>query len=97
MIEIYCLRNCFYCDKSLKLLQVYKIPYKLTWVTDSDKIFFKKQHNMNTFPQIFYLEKSKKIKIGGNEQLEYLISILDMIYKFKFDLKIINGLMKYVS
>ena len=50
---------------------------------------------MDTFPQIFLITKQNKYLIGGNEQFEYLISIMDMISKFKFNINIINAFQQY--
>ena len=96
MLELYCLKNCHYCDNSIYLCKIYKIPNKIIFIDNSNKNKYKKKHKMNTFPQIFLKTKQNKYLIGGNDEFEYLISILDMINKFKFNINIINCLQKYV-
>lgn len=95
MLELYCLKNCYYCDNSLNLCKNYKIPNKVIFVKNEEKEKYKKKHKMNTFPQIFFKTKENKYLIGGNEEFEYLISIMDMLSKFKFNINIINCLQKY--
>ena len=95
MLELYCLKNCYYCDNSLRLCKVYNIPHKVIFIEQNNKEKYKKKHKMDTFPQIFLMTKQNKYLIGGNEHFEYLISIMDMISKFKFNINIINAFQQY--
>ena len=95
MLELFCLKNCYYCDNSLRLCNVYNIPHNVYFIEQKDKEKCKKKHKMNTFPQIFLKTKDKQYKIGGNEEFEYLISIMDMLSKFKFNINILNLLQPY--
>ena len=64
----------------------------------------KKKHNMPTFPQIFYRNKKKSFKIGGNDELinklkhcNILGNLLNNSFKMdsiKTDLLIIKDLYK---
>ena len=71
-LEIYSLIGCPYSIKSESLLKLYKpIIHK---ISQNDKDKYKQQNNMNTFPQIFLLDDSKKIMIGGYSDVKNLLS-----------------------
>jgi glutaredoxin len=96
MLKLYCLKNCYYCDNSLRLCKVYNIPHNVIFIQENNKDKYKKKLKTNTFPQIYLTNNSKNYIIGGNEQFEYLISILDMLKKFNFNIKIIELLKPYI-
>jgi len=87
MIHLYIINGCPFCHKAELLLSSLKIKTKKITVNTIDKTKYKKLHGMNTFPQILYVEKNKKYKIGGLDELEYLISIVEIKKKFDFDYK----------
>ena len=79
MIHIYTLDYCSYCNYALGLLKKHKILHKNFVVGSYDeKEKIKRQNGMNTFPQVFLLDKKcnkmKKLdcrmKVGGSEDLE---------------------------
>ena len=51
---------------------------------------------MNTFPQIFLVKEKKKYKIGGFDELEYLISIVEIKKKFKFNYQLVSFFEKQI-
>jgi glutaredoxin len=78
MFLIYSLETCPHCKRAISILnelkKTRKIPYEIHNVKTSDKAYYKKKNNMQTFPQIFYrVEKEKFIKIGGADDLEKLV------------------------
>jgi glutaredoxin len=72
MIVLYVLETCPYCNKALQTLKDNKIKHKSIVVknTEEEKLFYKRQNNMTTFPQIFVqTNKDHFIKIGGYNDL----------------------------
>jgi glutaredoxin len=90
MIHLYIISGCPFCHKAELLLNSLKINTKKITVKTIDKLKYKRQHKMNTFPQILYVKDDKKYKIGGLDELEYLISIVEIKKKFNFDYKTIS-------
>lgn len=71
MFILYLKPGCPYCEESKKLILHYKLKYKfITVENEQRRELLKKQHNMSTFPQIFYELNNKKYKIGKNEDLK---------------------------
>jgi glutaredoxin len=65
MIHIYVLDGCPYCEAAIAELEKQKIPFISYVVTGNLKNKLKKEHKMDTFPQIFAdIEKLKTIKKG---------------------------------
>ena len=72
MIILYVLETCPYCNNAIKILKENKIKYKTIIVENNEesKNFYKKQNNMNTFPQIFMqMDKDNYMKVGGYDNL----------------------------
>lgn len=90
MINIYVIDGCPFCYKSKLLLKTLKIRFKEINVKENEKCKYKKMNKMNTFPQIFYVKNNEKLKIGGFDELEFLISLVEIKKKFNFNNKIIN-------
>jgi len=90
MIHLYIISGCPFCHKTELLLNSLKIKTRKIMVKTSDKLKYKKLHKMNTFPQILYVKNNKQYKIGGLDELEYLISIVEIKKKFNFDYKTIS-------
>ena len=70
MFILYLKPGCPYCEQSKKIIQDNNFKHK--FITESDyekREKLKKKHNMSTFPQIFYKDKKKSYKIGGNDEL----------------------------
>jgi glutaredoxin len=73
-IIIYKLEGCPFSIKAADILKKYP-DTKIINIKHNDKNSFKKQNNMNTFPQIFYMFDIKEFKIGGYNDLKYLLYI----------------------
>ena len=74
MFKIFLKPGCPYCAETVSLLKKYKLKYKEHTEPNPEKReILKKKHNMNTFPQIFYISNKKNILIGGNDQLKQKI------------------------
>ena len=74
-IMIYSLDGCPYSMDAERIVQQSKIPHHIVKVSRDENLknFYKQRHNMNTFPQIFYIRKngnkSQFDKIGGRDEL----------------------------
>ena len=78
MIEIYVLEGCPYCNNALSLLKNSGKKYKKIIVNPNKKDYYKKRHNMETFPQILIKSKKMYITLGGNSDLMKAFEILDI-------------------
>ena len=70
MFILYLKPGCPYCEQSKKIIE--DNNFKHEFITESDyekREKLKKKHKIPTFPQIFYKNKKKTFKIGGNEDL----------------------------
>lgn len=84
MIILYVLETCPYCQNAIQELKNNKIKHKTIIVnnTEEDKNYYKKQNNMNTFPQIFMqLKKEEYMKLGGYDDLLEIINTCKNIKK----------------
>ena len=80
MIILYVLDGCPYCNNSLRVLKEKNLTHKSIVVKNSEKDFYKKQNDMNTFPQIFMkIDKDNFMKIGGNDDLMEIFENCDNI------------------
>lgn len=99
MIVLYVLKNCPYCNNSLKVLKENNIKYKEIVVenTEEQKKIYKLQSGMNTFPQIFVkVNKNNFIKIGGNDDLEKLISKCKDLKKTGISIDAVHHMYKFL-
>ena len=78
MIEIYVLEGCPYCNNALSLLKNSNKKYKMIVGSSSKKDYYKKRHNMETFPQILIKSKKMYVTLGGNSDLMKAFEILDI-------------------
>jgi len=75
--ELFVIEGCPFCNKSLKLMKDSKIKHKVVVVPPEKKAFYKKAHQMNTFPQVFYHKKNGSIiKVGDSNDLQNLVQII---------------------
>lgn len=86
---IYSLEGCPYSMKSESLLKLYK-P-KIFKVSQSEKEKYKKQNDMNTFPQIFL----DKIQIGGLDSVTALLAKIFNNEKINFNTTDADKLIKF--
>lgn len=96
MINLYVINGCPFCQKAELLLKSLKINVNKKVVKENEKFKYKKQNKMNTFPQIFLVKEKKKYKIGGFDELEYLISIVEIKKKFKFNYQLVSFFEKQI-
>ena len=78
MIEVYVLEGCPYCNNALTLLKNSGRKYKKIVVNEDKKNYYKKRHNMQTFPQILIRSKKMYITLGGNSDLMKAFEIMDI-------------------
>lgn len=94
MIVAYILKDCYYSKSADDLLKKNKIKFEKYKVPQNEEIKtkLKKKNKMNTFPQIFFKDKSKMIKIGGYDDLvEYIYLKNDIKTK-----KLNKNIVKYI-
>lgn len=97
MIQIYVLDGCPYCNNALRLLNQYHFQHKITIVESHEKEYYKKKNKMNTFPQIFLeMDKKKRIKIGGNDNLEQILSICQMLHQNNISIDVLSFFCKKI-
>ena len=83
-IVIYSLNGCGFSKKAINTLKKNNITYEVFHIDWDNKNEYKKNNNMNTFPQIFFQKKnSNRIKIGGSNDLDYLLNIINNTKKNK--------------
>lgn len=76
MIYLYTIVGCPYCEASIELVKKMNLPYKEIIVLDKERNKYKKKHEMQTFPQIFFKNsKGNMIKLGGCEDLRSIIEL----------------------
>lgn len=92
-IKAFCLENCYFSENAKLLLNNNNIEFNLVNVKSEGKDFYKQINKMNTFPQIFLETENESLKIGGYDDFNKLINIIndnknfDNIYhKFKNNL-----------
>jgi glutaredoxin len=74
---MYVIEGCMFCEKSIKMIKETDFNHKIIVVNTNKKDFYKKAHNMQSFPQIFYHTKNGTvIKVGGSDDLENLLTII---------------------
>jgi glutaredoxin len=83
ILEIYSLVGCPYSMKAEKLLKLYKPNiYK---VSQKEKETYKQKNKMDTFTQIFLLDKNERTKIGGYSDVIELLSKIFKNEKINFE------------
>ena len=93
MFEVYAIKNCPYSDHAIKILKGLKIKHKITIAkNEKEKQKYRKKHNMNTFPQVFYKIGNKKYTVGGCSEFVEFVELCKYINTTPFDIKIINNL-----
>ena len=90
-LSIYSLKGGYYSHSLEELLNNKKIKYNLNRVNFENKNEIKKKNNMNTFPQVFLNSKNINYKVGGFNDVNY---ILDEI-KTKNNLDLIINNVKF--
>lgn len=84
-LYIYYIEGCPYCKEALITLDNNKIKYNRILVESDKKEFYKKKHNMTTFPQIFI----DKYKLGGNNELNLYLNTIKFLIKKKIDIHLL--------
>ena len=94
-LDIYSLDGCYYSQSLEELLNNKKIKYNLNRVNLENKSKIKEKNKMSTFPQVFLNSKNVNYKVGGFDDVNYILdeiktkNILDLIInnvKFKTNL-----------
>ena len=86
-LNIYSLDGCYYSQSLEELLNSNKIKYNLNRVNLENKSKIKEKNKMSTFPQVFLNSKNVNYKVGGFDDVNYILdeiktkNNLDLIIK----------------
>jgi len=77
MLYVYSLVSCPFSEAAEDLVKETKVPHKIIKIrTQKDKDKYKKQHQMQTFPQIFFKNsRGQMVKIGGYEEFRSIVEM----------------------
>jgi len=95
MFTIYTIIGCPYCENTILLLKKHKLKFKnIIAKTDKQKEKYKNNHDMYTFPQVFYKIGKKNIKIGGYADTLEFVELCAYLKTTPFDINAIFNLTK---
>jgi|TARA_B100000161_G_C33384955_1_gene339524 glutaredoxin len=72
-LDIYSLDGCYYSQSLEELLNNKKIKYNLNRVNLENKSKIKEKNKMSTFPQVFLRSKNINYKVGGFDNISYIL------------------------
>ena len=75
-LKVIVLENCPYSIAAVELLNNYKIQFDKIVVNREEKEKYKTDE-ISTFPQIYILNKSEKLLLGGYSDIEEIINIIN--------------------
>lgn len=75
-LKVIILENCPYSIAANQLLSNYNIPFEKIVVNQNTKDKYK-TNIISTFPQIYILNKNKEILLGGYNDIEEIINIIN--------------------
>jgi glutaredoxin len=75
-LKVIVLENCPYSIAANELLTNYHIPFQKIIVNQNNKAKYKNDL-ISTFPQIYILNKNKEILLGGYNDIEEIIDIIN--------------------
>ena len=79
---IFVIDNCPFSERAKRLMRESKYKYSIINVPKNQKDFYKKAHQMSTFPQVFYHTKGGTIiKVGGCDDLDNLMMIIQNTHR----------------
>tara|TARA_Y100000813_G_C24022680_1_gene285914 strand:+ start:388 stop:720 length:333 start_codon:yes stop_codon:yes gene_type:complete len=73
-LNIYSLDGCYYSQSLEELLNSNKIKYNLNRVNLENKSKIKEKNKMSTFPQVFLNSKNVDYKVGGFDDVNYILN-----------------------
>ena len=73
-LNIYSLDGCYYSQSLEELLNSNKIKYNLNRVNLENKSKIKEKNKMGTFPQVFLNSKNVDYKVGGFDDVNYILN-----------------------
>lgn len=94
MFKVICLQNCPFSEQAAQFFQTHANPsdYNLVWVDHETKQKYKTSEQ-STFPQIYYIVKHGKkkvgVRVGGYDQLRSLWGLVKTLKQMGFNEKIV--------
>lgn len=89
-LDVYSLDGCYYSQSLEELLNNKKIKFNLKKVNLEDKGKIKDKNQMSTFPQVFLYSKDKKYKVGGYDNVSYILNEIKSRKQLDLIIKNIN-------
>ncbi len=75
-LKVVVLKNCPYSIAVVELLKNYKIPFNKIEVSQNNKHKYKTAQ-ISTFPQVYIVNKSDELLLGGYSDVEDIINIIN--------------------
>jgi len=77
MLYVYSLFGCPFSEAAEDLVKETRVPHKIIEIrTQREKMKYKKKHDMQTFPQIFFKNsRGQMVKIGGYEEFRSIVEM----------------------
>lgn len=73
-LDVYSLEGCHYSKNLEVLLNDRNIKFNLFKVNFENKDRVKEKNKMNTFPQVFLNSNNKYYKVGGFDDVDYILN-----------------------
>jgi len=89
-LNIYSLDGCYYSQSLEELLNSNKIKYNLNRVNLENKSKIKEKNKMSTFPQVFLNSKNVNYKVGGFDDVNYILNEIKTKNNLNLIIKNIN-------
>jgi glutaredoxin len=89
-IDVYSLDGCYYSKSVEELLNNKKIKFNLNRVNFENKDKIKGKNNMSTFPQVFLNSKNNNYKVGGYDDVIYILEEIEKKNNLDLIIKNIN-------
>ena len=89
-LNVYSLKGCIYSHSLEQLLNNNKIKYNLNKVNLENKSKVKEKNKMSTFPQVFLNSKNVNYKVGGFDDVNYILNEINTKNNLDLVIKNIN-------
>jgi len=98
--KLYVLDGCPFCKRALDRIKSLGLDHESIIISHEQKEKYKIKHEMETFPQIFFIDNTNKnkteYKIGGCDELETLLDIVKTIGE-KYNIKIVEKIINIIK
>lgn len=95
-ILIYSLVGCPFSERAEEIVQSLKIKSKIIKVEQKNKQKVKEELKIETFPQIYMLNNSRKVSLGGCQELENYLEVIKILQDKNLKLYKLQMLLKHL-